>query len=182
MKDHAIIAANHRVVGTISAGEDLIVLGRVEGRIQSEASVIIEATAIVEGDITANHVLVRGVVVGDLQGVEGVEVAPGAQVAGDIRTRRLTLRAGGRVAGTVTTGIEVPGYGSGLHRASAGTSRAAPASTWSAPPRAAAATLPGLAPAAAVTPPSSSTATAAVWPTDEAVEHAVRSEPVREGL
>lgn len=107
MNDVAHIAAGHRVVGTVSAAEDLVILGRVEGRIQSEGMVTIEVGAIVEAEILARHVVIRGVVVGDVSGVEGIEVAAQAQVLGDLRTRRLSLRAGGRVAGVVTTGIEV---------------------------------------------------------------------------
>jgi cytoskeletal protein CcmA (bactofilin family) len=181
MKDHAIIAAGHRVVGTISAGEDLVILGRVEGRIQSEATVVVESGAIIEGDITASHVIVRGVVVGDLQGVEGVEVGPAAQVAGDIRTRRLTLRAGGRVAGTVATGVEVAGFGTGHLRASQGGALRAPATaSASFQPGPGAASWPsGFAPGAPASRPAT---TPSAWPSDEAVEQAVRSEPVREGL
>lgn len=113
MRDTASIAAGHRVIGTISASEDLLVLGRVEGRIQSEATVVVEAAAIIEGDILAKAVIVRGVVVGTIEAVEAIEIAPTAQVAGDLRTRRLTLRPGGRVAGQVASGIEVQGYVSG---------------------------------------------------------------------
>lgn len=107
MSDVSVIAQNHRVVGTVSAAEDLIIQGRVEGRIQSEATVIIDQAAIVEAEILARHVLVKGIVVGDVSGVEGIEIAPGGQVLGDLRTRRLALRAGGRVAGNVLTGVEV---------------------------------------------------------------------------
>ena len=110
MSDVSVISASHKVTGTVSAAEDLVVQGRVEGRIQSEAAVIIETQAIVEGDILARHVLVKGIVVGDVSGVEGIEIAPSGQVLGDLHTRRLALRAGGRVLGVVQTGIEVQAY------------------------------------------------------------------------
>ncbi len=113
MSDISVIAANHRVLGTISAAEDLIVQGRVEGKILSEATLVVDTQAIVEGEILARHVVIRGVVVGDVSGVEGIEVAPTGQVLGDLKTRRLALKAGGRVSGLVHTGIEVPGYSAG---------------------------------------------------------------------
>ncbi len=204
MKDNAVIAAGHRVSGNISAAEDLAIFGRVEGRIQSEATVVVEGSAIIEGDITAAYVVVRGLVVGDIAGVEGVEVAPGAQVAGDIRTRRLTLRAGGRVAGTVSTGVEVAGVATGLARGvqasgAWASSATAPAPAWSSPrvsspmPIAAPAPAPAPMPAssaasapAATTPapapaPSGPGPLFSGWPSDEAVENAARSEPAREG-
>lgn len=107
MSDVSVIAPGHKVTGTVSAAEDLVIQGRVEGRIQSEATVIVDTQAIVEAEILARHVLIKGVVVGDVSGVEGIEVAPSGQVLGDLRTRRLALRAGGRVLGTVQSGIEV---------------------------------------------------------------------------
>ncbi|MFO0744056.1 MAG: polymer-forming cytoskeletal protein [Myxococcota bacterium] len=113
MSDTSYISAGQRVVGTVSAAEDLVIVGRVEGRIQSEATVTIEAQAIVEADILARHVVVRGIVIGEIAGVDGIEIAPTGQVLGDLKTRRLALRAGGRVAGLVHTGIEVPPYAYG---------------------------------------------------------------------
>lgn len=110
MSDVSVIAASHKVSGTVSAAEDLIVQGRVEGRIQSEATVVIETNAIVEGEVLARNVLVKGIVVGDISGVDGIEIAPSGQVMGDLRTRRLALRAGGRVVGLVQSGIEVQPY------------------------------------------------------------------------
>jgi cytoskeletal protein CcmA (bactofilin family) len=134
VSDISVIAPNHRIVGTISAAEDLVVQGRVEGRILSEATLVIDAQAIVEGEILARHVVIRGVVVGDVSGVEGIEVAPSGQVLGDLKTRKLALKAGGRVSGLVHTGIEVPGYSaakgsSSWQRPTARPTVSAPAST-----------------------------------------------------
>lgn len=154
MKDTAIIAAGSRVIGTISASEDLVIQGRVEGRIQSEATVIIDSSATMEGDIIANQVIVKGIVVGDIQAVEGIEVTATGQVAGDLKTRRLALRPGGRVSGNVASGIEVPGFVSGV-KSTATRSTA----TWSAAAR-----------AAAPAPSFASASTA--WPADEVVESA----------
>lgn len=107
MSELSIIAANHRVVGTVTANEDLVVQGRVEGRILSDATLVIDQSAIVEGEVLARHVIVRGVVVGDVSAVEQIEVAPSGQVLGDLKTRRLALKAGGRISGLVHTGVEV---------------------------------------------------------------------------
>jgi len=110
VSDISVIAANHKVTGTITAAEDLLVQGRVEGRILSDATLVIDASAIVEGEILARHVIVRGVVVGDISAVEQIEVAASGQVLGDLRTRRLALKSGGRISGLVHTGIEVAAH------------------------------------------------------------------------
>lgn len=145
MSDISVIAANHKVTGTISAAEDLLVQGRVEGRILSDATLVIDASAIVEGEILARHVIVRGVVVGDISAVEQIEVAPSGQVLGDLRTRRLALKAGGRISGLVHTGIEVAAHtgqtgaraqtnwrqSTGAARPAAAPAVAAPSRSWS---------------------------------------------------
>lgn len=137
MSDISVIAANHRVVGTISAAEDLVVQGRVEGRILSDATLIVDASAIVEGEILARHVIVRGVVVGDISGVEQIEVSASGQVLGDLKTRRLALKAGGRVSGLVHTGVEVAAHSAATNRQNAANWRpaarpaTAPARNWS---------------------------------------------------
>jgi len=110
VSDISVIAANHKVTGTISAAEDLLIQGRVEGKILSDATLVIDASAIIEGEILARHVIVRGVVIGDVSAVEQIEVAPSGQILGDLRTRRLALKAGGRVSGLVHTGIEIAAH------------------------------------------------------------------------
>lgn len=129
MSDVSVISLGHKVEGTISAAEDLVIQGRVEGRIQSEATVIVDTQAIVEAEILARHVLIKGVVIGDVSAVEGIEVAPSGQVLGDLRTRRLALRAGGRVLGGVQSGVEVQPF------AMAG--KSAGAAAWQRPARSA---------------------------------------------
>jgi cytoskeletal protein CcmA (bactofilin family) len=162
MKDTAIIAAGSRVIGTITAAEDLMVQGRVEGRIQSEAAVVIDTQAIVEGDIVAHHVVVRGIVVGDISAVETIEIASTAQVAGDLKTRRLALRPGGRVAGTVASGVEVQGFGAKT------TTRAA---SWSTAPRSS---------GPAASPGFGAASSTSAWPADEIVESTIADAETRE--
>ncbi|TNF34295.1 MAG: hypothetical protein EP329_07410 [Deltaproteobacteria bacterium] len=104
------IGAGHTIVGVLRAGEDLTVSGRVQGRIESEGVVIVEAGAIVEADIRARELIVRGVVVGDVAAVESVEVTANGQLLGGITTRRILMRAGGRILGDVATGTDVPPF------------------------------------------------------------------------
>jgi len=133
VSDISVIAPNHRVLGTISAAEDLVVQGRVEGKILSEATLVVDTQAIIEGEILARNVVIRGVVVGDVSGVEGIEVAPSGQVLGDLKTRRLTLKAGGRVSGLVHTGIEVAPHNAGKGASSTAWQQRRPATGSTAP-------------------------------------------------
>lgn len=104
------IGTGHFVVGAIRTGEDLTIAGRVQGSVDAEGLVVVEAGAIVEGDVRARELVVRGVVVGDIATVDGLEVTANGQVLGGITTRRLLLRTGGRISGEVTTGVEVQAF------------------------------------------------------------------------
>lgn len=174
MSDTSYISAGQRVVGTVSAAEDLVIVGRVEGRIQSEATVTVEAQAIVEADILARHVVVRGVVVGEIAGVEGIEIASTGQVLGDLKTRRLALRAGGRVAGQVHTAVEVQPF---TYAGKSAANRARTAPSMSA--------MPSMAPSRAAWPTTSdevvetSTARAANIPSEA---RKAKKEPSREAI
>jgi cytoskeletal protein CcmA (bactofilin family) len=104
------IANGHTIVGVLRAGEDLSIAGHVKGRIESEGVVIVEAGGIVEADVRARELIVRGIVVGDVASVDGVEVTANGQVLGSVTTRRVLMRAGGRILGEVSTGVDVQGF------------------------------------------------------------------------
>lgn len=104
---HTLISAGQVVSGTIRAGEDLVIAGRVRGSVESEGLVVVEAGGVIEADLRAREIVVRGVVVGEVAAVEQLEVAANGQVLGTVKTRRLLLRPGGRIHGDVTTGMEI---------------------------------------------------------------------------
>lgn len=106
------ISAKQLIRGTIRAREDLKIDGRVQGRIESEAQVIVSESAIIEASIQADRIYVQGVVVGDLQGNAQIEIAPTGQVLGKISTPQLSLRPGGRIQGEVDTGQNQGGFSS----------------------------------------------------------------------
>ncbi|MFT7581928.1 MAG: cytoskeletal protein CcmA (bactofilin family) [Myxococcota bacterium] len=104
------IAAEHHITGALRCGEDIVIFGRVQGLVESAGLVVIEAGAIVEANIHAQELVVRGVVVGEIEAVDGVEIAASGQILGDIKTRRMNLVAGGRISGVVQTGMELQPY------------------------------------------------------------------------
>ena len=106
MASTSVISAGQIIDGAVSAQEDLIVDGRIDGSVESTQQVVITADGVVEASIHAREVVVEGTVVGDLTVSEDVTVTASGQVQGAIRAKRLTLEAGGRVSGMVVTGVE----------------------------------------------------------------------------
>jgi cytoskeletal protein CcmA (bactofilin family) len=91
-----------RVVGELFSGEDVVIAGHVEGPVICErASVVVQATAEVEGDVIARDVTVHGRVSGRLLAGEFVDIAAGAQVTAAVMTPRFILADGAQFNGRV---------------------------------------------------------------------------------
>ena len=101
------IDASHRIEGALHAAEPVSLHGHLVGEVISDAVFVVEASAIVEGDIHATEVIVLGTVVGTIEGTESVTIGATGQVAGDIKTRSFELTAGGRVRGQVESAASV---------------------------------------------------------------------------
>lgn len=129
MASTSVISSGQIIDGAVSAEEDLIVDGRIDGSVESTQQVVITADGVVEASIQAREVVVEGTVVGDLTVSEDVTVTASGQVQGAIRAKRLTLEAGGRISGMVVTGVE-PVSAAPRPRSSATRARAKTA-TWS---------------------------------------------------
>jgi cytoskeletal protein CcmA (bactofilin family) len=87
--------------GELSADEDLMLKGRVEGSIAHTASLRIGEEGSVKGNIKAKHVTVDGTVDGDLHGGGSVVIRESAKVAGNIFAPRVTLVDGARFKGKI---------------------------------------------------------------------------------
>jgi cytoskeletal protein CcmA (bactofilin family) len=87
--------------GELTAEEDVILQGRVEGSIRHARSLIIGTDGSVLGDVYANHLTVEGLVEGDLHCSEAVLVRATAQVRGNIFAPRVGIMEGAVFNGRV---------------------------------------------------------------------------------
>lgn len=87
--------------GEISADEDLVLFGRVEGSITHTGSVTIALGGVVTGNVYARTITVRGTVEGDLEATESATVAPSAVLNGDIVAPRVSIVDGAEFNGCV---------------------------------------------------------------------------------
>jgi cytoskeletal protein CcmA (bactofilin family) len=136
-KAAACISQGIRIKGEVSGSEDLFVDGYVEGKLNltDTCSVTIGPHGEVKADISAREVIVRGRVDGKIFGREKIELWSTANIAGDLRTERLTIEDGAVLRGRVEieTGrpIERPVEARGA-AAGAGKTASVPASSGSA--------------------------------------------------
>lgn len=90
----AVLGPTLRFKGDISAQEDFILQGRVEGSIRQAQRIVIAAGGAVVGTVYARVVVVDGTVQGDLHGMESVIVQKAGRVNGNIFAPRVILSDG----------------------------------------------------------------------------------------
>jgi cytoskeletal protein CcmA (bactofilin family) len=99
-----VIGPETRVVGEIRGDEDVLVQGRVEGRMALTSALTIEDGAIVQADVEARVVLISGVVVGNVTATESVRLTDKARVVGDLTSPRVVIEAGATYRGHLEMG------------------------------------------------------------------------------
>jgi cytoskeletal protein CcmA (bactofilin family) len=87
--------------GELSADEDIILQGRVEGSIHHTQSVTVGIDGVVIGNTHARAIVVEGTVEGDLKGVVSVLIASTATVRGNISAPRVGIMEGANFNGSV---------------------------------------------------------------------------------
>jgi cytoskeletal protein CcmA (bactofilin family) len=99
--------------GELTAEEDVILQGRVEGSIRHASNLIIGTDGSVLGDVYARHLTVEGLVEGDLHCSEAAIVRTTAQVRGNIFAPRVGIMEGATFNGRVEM-ESAPGGQAGL--------------------------------------------------------------------
>lgn len=83
------------LTGEIDFKDLLRVNGHIAGKVTSQkGTLIVDPSALVDGDIEVGSVVVSGTVNGDVVGHERVELGPAAVINGNIATRTLTMKPG----------------------------------------------------------------------------------------
>lgn len=99
--------------GELTADEDLMLKGRVEGSITHSASLRIGQEGSVKGNIKAKHITVDGTVEGDLHGSGSVTIRETAKVTGNVFAPRVSLVEGARFSGMIDMDVAESGADSG---------------------------------------------------------------------
>ena len=109
--ERAEIGASVVVKGNITASEDLVISGRVEGSIVVDGhSVIVRAGADVVADIHASAIVVAGQVLGALKADKAIELQASAEIEGELAAPILKVHEGAVFNGKARTvkGAEKP--------------------------------------------------------------------------
>lgn len=111
----AVLGPTLRFKGDLSAEEDFILQGRIQGSIHHTQRIIIGTGGAVAGNIHARVVVIDGTVEGDLHGVESVVVHETGRVVGNIFAPRVGLADGAVFNGRIDmTGVSIVKQGANL--------------------------------------------------------------------
>jgi cytoskeletal protein CcmA (bactofilin family) len=102
--DVTVIGRGTRIRGRVTGAVSLEIQGHVDGEVNVDGDVTIDAQGLVGANVNARRLVVRGAVKGDLTGEEAVLLEEGARVVGDIRAPRVAIAPGALVRGYVQTG------------------------------------------------------------------------------
>ncbi|MCL2375521.1 MAG: polymer-forming cytoskeletal protein [Firmicutes bacterium] len=105
-----LIAADIVIKGNLSTEKSLRIDGKLIGGIDKALGVIVGESAVIEGNITADAVLVGGTIKGNITAADGIEILPNAKVIGDIKTNILSIGEGAVFEGasSMITGSHKP--------------------------------------------------------------------------
>lgn len=87
--------------GEMSADEDMVFLGRMEGSISHTESLTIGVGGVVVGNLRARVLVVKGTVDGDLEASESIVITPTAVVTGDLASPRISIIEGAMFNGAI---------------------------------------------------------------------------------
>ncbi|HUM12390.1 MAG TPA: polymer-forming cytoskeletal protein [Myxococcaceae bacterium] len=106
---NTVIGPSILINGKLTGDEDLTVRGRVEGELSLTKTLIVEPSGVVKANVSVKNAVVSGVVVGNIQATESVELTHEGRMVGDIRAPRVIIVDGASFRGRVDMGELPPG-------------------------------------------------------------------------
>jgi cytoskeletal protein CcmA (bactofilin family) len=99
-----------RLEGELSADEDVLFDGRIEGRVHVANAFLVGSQGQVHAEVTARVVVIGGRVVGNVVASERAEILRTGVLEGDIRAPKIVIAEGAQFKGSVDMG-DRPGDG-----------------------------------------------------------------------
>ncbi|SEM07586.1 Polymer-forming protein [Stigmatella aurantiaca] len=107
--DNTVVGPSILISGRLTGDEDLTVRGRVEGELTLSKTLIVETTGVVKANVAVRNAIISGVVVGNINATESVELTREGRMVGDIHSPRVIIVDGASFRGRVDMGEVEPG-------------------------------------------------------------------------
>ena len=110
-ENSSVLGPTLKFKGKLTADEDLLIQGQIEGSIKHSSSLTIGKSGHVKADVKAEYIAVEGRVTGDLNGTKSVKVRETAKISGNIVSPNVSLVEGATFNGVIDmdgTSLEKP--------------------------------------------------------------------------
>ncbi len=87
--------------GEITSDEEVLIEGKIEGKIIINHRIIIGKNGIVNADIDAKEVIIKGVVTGNIKCSHKIEIVPDGKLTGNIVSKKVVLAEGAIFKGNI---------------------------------------------------------------------------------
>jgi cytoskeletal protein CcmA (bactofilin family) len=99
----SLIASGTVITGDIAFADGLRVDGHVLGNLtaskETPSLLVISETAVIMGEIRADHVIINGAVQGPIEAAQLLELQPKAKIEGDVSYKALEMHQGAVISG-----------------------------------------------------------------------------------
>ena len=89
-----VLNSDVEIKGNLKFSGELTFEGKLEGEIQTDGTLNLGDSAVVNGSINANSVIVRGKINGNINAKDKIEIKAKAELFGDIRATKLVIEEG----------------------------------------------------------------------------------------
>jgi len=97
----SVIGRTLFIKGELFSDEEVLIEGKIEGKINSKHRVIVGKNGVVNADIEAREVVIEGTVNGNVMGRLKVEIIPDGVLNGNIISQRVKLADGAHFKGNI---------------------------------------------------------------------------------
>jgi len=89
-----ILSRDIAFAGTLTFEKPFLIRGKVSGKIEAKGLLLVDADAVVEANISAPRVIIRGSVKGNVKASEKVEVVVTGRLTGDVSAPEIFMETG----------------------------------------------------------------------------------------
>jgi len=89
------------IKGEVFSEDEILIEGRIQGKINVKNRVIIGVNGNVEAEVEAREVIIKGKVTGNIKGAQRVEIVPSGVLHGNINSPRVVIADSGVFEGNI---------------------------------------------------------------------------------
>ena len=101
--ERTLISSDIIFLGEVNSKDDLVIEGKLEGIIKSNADVKVNIGGYLKGDISAQQVFISGKLQGNIQKADFLYLDSHGELIGDVNCKDINIEKGGKYRGTVIT-------------------------------------------------------------------------------